>query len=416
MRQGLVVLMILGLLLLIILPACGGGEEKTTIPILTSTPTFTQTSGSTPTVISTPTATPTLTPAEPIKIGLIAPWSGPSAMSGLALIDPLIKLVEKQLKDQGGILGGSEVKFIKYDNRSSVAEAAAGATKLILEDKVSAILYGGLLSPERQATASITDKNNTLLVMVSGSIAEVSMWKYVVNATTTSDDHAAMLGILAKDVLKAKKVAIMATDVESMRSIVDMLKPVLKAAGIDIVYEEYCSQLTIDWSPYLTKIKYLQPDVLISDLAAPENTIALAKQITELGGLGDTKVVCGPGGDSAAKQPGADGWYILALWISGLEKLYPGAATYLDDYQAMYGREPLPSHIYFYNPMWTAIKAIELAGTSDPVKVAEAARSGKLEWDTPIGHAIFTTDGQSGLRFNVGHVEEGKIVPFTVPE
>jgi hypothetical protein len=51
-------------------------------------------------------------------------------MTGL-LADPIIKLVEHQVKDMGGILGGRNIKIVKYDNRGSVAEAGAGAVQLI---------------------------------------------------------------------------------------------------------------------------------------------------------------------------------------------------------------------------------------------------------------------------------------------
>ena len=57
-------------------------------------------------------------------------------MSGLSYADPVIKLVEWQVKQQGGILGGRDVKIVRYDNRASVAEAVAGAQKLMIDDKV----------------------------------------------------------------------------------------------------------------------------------------------------------------------------------------------------------------------------------------------------------------------------------------
>src|SRR4030042_1730207 len=147
-KRWLVSFTVLSLLLLMVLPACGGGGEETT-PTFNATPTATATTNATPT--PTRTATPTPTPSGPIKIGAITSWSGTAALSGMHFADPVIKLVEKQLEDMGGILGGRMVRVVKYDNRASVAEAAAGATKLILEAKGSAPVFGGVGGAEAKA-------------------------------------------------------------------------------------------------------------------------------------------------------------------------------------------------------------------------------------------------------------------------
>src|SRR4030042_1115905 len=138
--------------------------------------------------------------------------------------------------------------------------------------------------------------------------------------------------------------------------------------------------------------------------------IAVPKQIGELGGWGDIIVTSGPGGEYARKQAGAQGWYTVALFIPGMEKQYPGAAKFIDDFQALIGRTPDPNMVYWYNSFWTAIYAIEMAGTdNDLVKIAQVARSGNLEWDTPIGHAHFTTDGQSNLHYGLGRIENNNL-------
>src|SRR4030042_3079600 len=106
MKLWLVAFTVLSLLLLVILPGCGGGGEgKTSAPTFESIATFVTTATPVTTNIQTPTPTPINT--GPVKAGAIAPWSGPMAMTGM-LADPIISLVEKQVKDMGGILGGRE--------------------------------------------------------------------------------------------------------------------------------------------------------------------------------------------------------------------------------------------------------------------------------------------------------------------
>jgi len=417
MRRWLVVFTALSLLLLIILPACGGGKEEKTpalTPTATPSPTLTLTPNATPTPVATTTAVPTPTSSGPVKIGAITSWSGSGAVTGIGLADPIIKLVEKQVKDMGGILGGREVEVIRYDNRASVAEATAGAEKLVDDDKVSTLVYGGISGAETQAVASAAEKLQILFACF-GDATGLAELKFTVNSTVPEETWTNSFITLANKVLKAKTIAFLGTDFADNHHRVQIVKGQLKTMGVNTVYEQYTPIDTTDFTPYLTKIKYANPDVLILDQSSNEANLTVAKQIMELGGWGDTKVLTIPGGEAALRLPGADGWYILVLWLPGLP--YPGAVKFEQDYQAMYGQLPSSNHVYFYNPLWTAIYAIELAGTdTDLVKIAQAARSGKLEWETPMGRAHFTPDGLSGLTMSVAHVEGKKLVAVTMPE
>jgi len=417
MKWLFAVFMGLSLLLLIISPACGGGEEEKTpapTPTATPSPTLTLTPSPTPTPTATTTATPTPTPAGPVKIGAITSWSGPGAASGVGLADPMIRLVEKQVKDMGGILGGRGVKVIRYDNRASVAEAVAGVKKLVNDDKVSALVYGGISGAETGAVAGAAEELKILFACF-GDVTGLAELKFTLDATVTEENWINIFATLTNKVLKAKTVAFLATDFAENHRRTQILKEQLKATGVNIVYEQYTPIDTTDFTPYLTRIKYANPEVLILEQNSNEANMTVAKQIMELGGWGDIKVLTLPGGAEALRLPGATGWYILVLWLPGLP--YPGAVKFEQDFQAMYSRLPSSNYVYFYNPLWTAIHAIELAGTdTDLVKIAQAARSGKLEWETPMGRAHFTPDGLSGLTMSVARAEGGKLVAVTMPE
>jgi urea transport system substrate-binding protein len=425
------VAIVMGLLLLLpVLAACGGGKESpaptaTAPPTLTAAPIASPTQTAAPTTIpttmpaptATPAATPTPVPSGPVKIGAISAWSGPFAVAGIVYGDPIIKLVEWQVKQMGGILGGREVKVVKYDNRGSVAEAGAGATKLIKEDQVSALVWGGVSGAECEAVSAIAEESHTFYAAF-GDLKGLPEKKFTVCCTYSDADLAVPIIKLVTKVLNAKTVAYLTTDLSDGRWRVEIYKSKLEPAGVKTVYEEYVPVDASDFTSYLTKIKYVAPDVLVLDSPRSEVPLTVAKQIMDLGGWGDIQVVVAiSSGEASKSKPGAQGWYLGGLWVPGLP--YPGAVKFETDYKTLNnGKLPDENMVYNYVSLWTAINALELAGTDDSAKAAEASRSGKLEWDTPIGRARFTLDhpGYPGLLPLMTHVEGGQKVYVNLPE
>ena len=403
MRRFSLVLVVLTLFLLLV-PACGGGGEE-------ATPTFTGTPTATTTPAATQTPTPTPTPAkEPVKIGAIADWSGPAALSGIYYANPVIKTVEKQVNDMGGILGGRSVKVVKYDDRSSVADAAGGVTKLVLDDKVSALVFGGARNTEANAIADEAAKYKVLFVTLPP--IDTVQNKYVIQATVPTrcivDDTAK----LVTDVLKPKTVALLGRNEEFDQKVTfPGWKKALEAAGINIVYAELTPVGVLDFTPYLTKIKYYDPDVLILEQGS-EETVSIAKQIIELGGWGHTQVVAQSTALSAVKMAGTKGWLVMVLWYPGLDT--PESVKFKEDFKAVNGKLPEINHVFYYFSLWAAIHAIELAGTAEDTEaIARAARSGNLEFDSLVGNVHYTPDGDSGINGRFIQMQgNGNIVGF----
>lgn len=76
--------------------------------------------------------------AKPLKIGLLLSLSGPAASFGIPERDA-VELLVSDLNAQGGV-NGRKVELAIYDDTTNPTEAARGATKLIREDGVVAIV------------------------------------------------------------------------------------------------------------------------------------------------------------------------------------------------------------------------------------------------------------------------------------
>src|SRR5437867_1565340 len=118
----------------------------------------------------------------PIKIGVIEPLSGPVAASG-NYVRMGAEIARDWLNAKGGI-GGRKIDLLIEDNKSDPKEAASAAEKLIVRDKVPAIMgawgssmtlaampkleeYGVPMVVETSSAASVTKRGNPWVFRIS---------------------------------------------------------------------------------------------------------------------------------------------------------------------------------------------------------------------------------------------------------
>ena len=365
----------------------------------------------TPTPTPTPTATPT--PTGPVKISCITAWSGPGGMSG-AVGDVCMDLVEYQVNEiGGGILGGRELDLIGCDSRSTTAGCVACARQALYEDDVVAVTWGGFTAADANAIIDFCEENGLPYFFWGGIPLDICDKKFVARNSLDMDS----MMMIADDTMKLlnpKTVACLAFDSTEGRAYMSGWADKFRAAGVEVLYEEYTPLATTDFTPYLTKIKSLNPDLLML-ISSNEGYVSIAKQMHGLGGLPNTKVMADPPVETSMSEEGAQGWYYRALWYPGVDT--PGGKKLEEDYYALYSSSPITYIAFYYNCVWSAINAIELAGTTDRVKVAEAARSGNLVWEAPPGTLHFNTCGEPGhLPGRYLQIVDRKLVPVEIPD
>ncbi|MFA4835335.1 MAG: ABC transporter substrate-binding protein [Dehalococcoidia bacterium] len=419
--------LVLALALIVpMLTACGDDDEDKTVTPSATTPAATTPAKTTP---AATTPAPTVS-KEPVKIGVLIDYSGPAAQSGW-LADCAITFAEWYWNEkQGGIKVGDvrrPIEFDKYDTKNEVANTSAGARKLLL-DKVVAITMGGISNQFAFPIADLTDPAKVLFSTFLVDKALFTDYKYVVSSFFNQQSRNQLTAELVVKKLQAKTVGIFAFDYAVQRENMGRAKEAILALDptVKFTYEQYVQPDVKDYSPHLTRMKYEKPDVIIAD-TTQDAWASIANQIMGLGGLGEIKLVSMSEAGyfkGIEKSPGADGWYISLMFLpsSGIgtpaqlefsnlwaEKCAADPA-WCKKYSPT-GAVPLPNTPVMYNPILTVIKAIELAGTTDQAKVAEAARSGKLAFDSPLGHLKLGTDGKSNLAGFYIQMRDGKAVP-----
>ncbi|MFA4837046.1 MAG: ABC transporter substrate-binding protein [Dehalococcoidia bacterium] len=407
---GSLVILLLVVLIVPILAACGGNdEEKTPTPVAT-TPAATAPVTTTP-VKTTPAAT---TPAptvskEPIKIGVIYDLTGPGATFW-----PIQKEAAEVARDViyaqgGGGLLGRPVEFINCDMKSVTSECTSCAKKLIEQDKVTSIIFGGYLPAHGFAVADVTDPAKVLYpVYHTPDPKFISDYKYTVLTKSLLEPRSDKIAKSIMNLLSPKTVGFLTTSDPGNREAVKLVKDRLENSGVKTVYEQYFLPDVKDFSPYLTRLKYDAPDVLVTWINY-NSAAAIYKQIMELGGWGKTALYSG---SSAAvisqlmSMPGLQGSYAYMEWIPGVQN--PGAKTFEQAYLDNTGHLPDPIAVHAYVDAMIAMLAIGKAGTTDREKVALAAKT--LDWESPMGRMTYNGNSYPDAGAYIGKIVDGKWV------
>ena len=359
---------------------------------------------------------------DPIKIGVIQPLSGPVAASG-NYVRLGAEIARDWINARGGVLG-RPVALLIEDNKSDPKEAATAAEKLIVRDKVPAIMgawgssmtlaampkleeYGVPMVVETSSAASITKRGNPWIFRISppSEMEALGLEQYV-------------------DKLGVKRADFLAVNTDWGRGAVTAFGDMLKKKGAGVGAAEFMDQAATDMNAQITKIKGTGGDTLFLTTAVEQITLVL-KQAQE---QRLTRKIVTTGGSSSPtqliKQAGAaaEGTYHIVFFMPWFPEAMPDgklAKAFVDEW-ARRGHpfEGLTEGFRGHDGIATIAEAIKVAGKDDPKAVRDAlwkvslmGVNGpiKFEKDGPAGKE----SGQSKPSIFVVQIRDGKV---TLPD
>lgn len=218
--------------------------------------------------------------AEPLKIGLILPMSGPFAAYGKQIEHG----VDLYLHEHNNTLGGRPVQIVlKNDDPGTSGDVDKRlAQQLLVQDKVD-ILAGFGLTPSALAVAPIaTEAKKPMVVMNAATSVITAKSPDVVRVSMTLPQTTAPIATwAAKNGIK--KVFILVADYGPGYDAEAQFKKTFGAAGGEIVGDVRVPVKSPDMAPYLQKIKDVKPDAVFMFLPPGELTIGFMKGFYERG-------------------------------------------------------------------------------------------------------------------------------------
>ena len=217
--------------------------------------------------------------AQPVKIGVIAEFSGPFADYGTQIVNGM----KTYLKLHGETFGGRKVEIITRDTTGAAPEVAKRlAQELITRDNVD-ILAGFGLTPNALAVAPIdAEAKKPMVIMNAATSVITTRSPYIVRVShTLPQDTQPIAQWAAKQGIK-RAYTLVSDYGPGVDSEVQFVKS-FKAAGGEIIDSVRTPLQNPDFAPYLQRIKDSKPDAVFVFLPPGSQTIAFIKGYEERG-------------------------------------------------------------------------------------------------------------------------------------
>lgn len=215
--------------------------------------------------------------AEPLKVGLVLPMSGPFAAYGKQ-IEHGVRLY---LEQSGGTFSGRKVELIIKDDTGVAPEISKrAAQELVVKDKVD-ILAGFGMTPSAFAAAPIANEAKRPMIVMNAATSSITTKSdYILRVSQTLPQVTAPVASWAAK-NKIKKVYTLVADFGPGHDAEAQFKKTFTAAGGEIVGEVRTPVKNPDFAPFLQKIKDAKPEAVFLFLPPGEQTIAFMKGFAE---------------------------------------------------------------------------------------------------------------------------------------
>lgn len=225
--------------------------------------------------------------ADTIKIGTVAPKTGPLAGGALVSQWPNVELWVAEINERGGLTmkdGQKKIELIAYDDKTNPTEHIKAVQRLATQDKVDFIIapYGtgfnvaaapiyAKYGYPQIAVTSVTDKIEELTERYD------SLFFTLGDTTSFAAGVRDVLVKLNKEGKINKKIAMVNVADAFGIELAESARPLLEEAGFELVYDKSYPLGTPDLSPIIKGAKATDADSFIA-WSYPPDTFGLTEQ------------------------------------------------------------------------------------------------------------------------------------------
>ena len=346
----------------------------------------------------------------PIKLGIVAPMSGPNARYGAFSMHGA-ELAVKEINEAGGV-NGHKIELYNADSQGTPVEGVSATRRLIDQDEVDFVI-GDVSSSVTLAMQPVAEDAGVLLLNAASSNPKITYgagvggFKWTYRNYPTDENRAYVVAKYAAEERGFTKFAVLSVDSDYGRSAIEFTKKYLPEFKGEILSEDYYKEGEVDFRSVLAKIRDGGAQAIIM-YGLADTTPIVARQMVELGLAGKVTLV-GNGEfnteKTIASAPTAlEGAVEAAAWLPAWDS--PESKAFVEKFTTTYNEAP-NNHAYVH---WDTVNllaaAVRQAGSIEREAVRDALS--KIKYKSPVGEVTFDDHNQARLPMILLQIENGK--------
>lgn len=323
--------------------------------------------------------------SDVVKIGAAGQLTGPEAVFGADMLNG-VKLAVEEWNAKGGVLG-KKVVIVEGDDGAEPRQAVAVANKFVNENVAGVV--GHFNSSCSIPASEIYHRAGIPQISHASTNPKLTEQGFanVFRVCGRDDQQGSAAARFATGTLKVKKVAIIHDKTTYGQGFAEEFRKAL-GPGVEVVIFEGINKGEKDYSPVVTKVKALNPELVFFGGIYTEGGL-LIKQFKAVGGTAPFI-----GGDGIMSEelvkiggPAVEGSYAT---FGPDTKDKASAKGFNENYRKKYG-EPGVYSVYAYDAANILLQAVQKAGSPDHGKTVAAIRG--ISYDGALGHIEFDAKG-----------------------
>ena len=346
----------------------------------------------------------------PIKLGIVAPMSGPNARYGAFSMHGA-ELAVKEINDAGGV-NGHKIELYNADSQGTPVEGVSATRRLIDQDEVDFVI-GDVSSSVTLAMQPVVEDAGVLLLNAASSNPKITYgagvggFKWTYRNYPTDENRAFVVAKYAAEKRGFTKFAVLSVDSDYGRSAIEFTKKYLPEFKGEILSEDYYKEGEVDFRSVLAKIRDGGAQAIIM-YGLADTTPIVTRQMVEIGLAGKVTLI-GNGEfnteKTIASAPSAlEGAVEAAAWLPAWDS--PESKAFVEKFTTTYSEAP-NNHAYVH---WDTVNllaaAVREAGSID--REAVRAALSKIKYKSPVGEVTFDDHNQARLPMILLQIEGGK--------
>jgi branched-chain amino acid transport system substrate-binding protein len=320
---------------------------------------------------------------QPVKIGLILPYSGQFADAATQM-DNAIKLYVQQ---NGDTVAGRKLEVIRRDTGGVAPDVAKRhAQELVVRDKVD-ILAGFALTPNALAAADISAEAKKFMVVMNAATAIITTKSpYMARTSVTVPQLNEAFGAWAYR-NGVRKVYTMVSDYGPGIDAEGAFQRAFKEAGGDVVGSVRIPVVNPDFFPFVQRAKDSNPEAMFIFIPGGAQPAAFGKALLDLGMDPKKTRILGQGEiaeENALKVMGDAALGFITAFHYDHNHQSKANAKFVAAYNAAWGRNPDFFGVGGWDGMHLIYEALKKTGGKTDGEALIAAAKG-MKWESPRG-------------------------------